>query len=394
MFKSRLIIAALFATVLLGPLAHAKTLDWQQMRDWSVYCRDNRYCIAITSGTSREGDKLVLKLERSAKPDSSIFVTVKPDGRALQVGDDILIEIVGHEHALSGKAQKIYEGNEAALSITTQSLDLRKLREGRFADVVIGFQQGHDRVTYAMSLQGVASVLAMMDAVQGRLDRLDAAIISGGEGASLTSHYDLSAGKAPPAPESDEKEGAARDPEENITYPSEGGDTSEAIEDGALGSATLVYSESDLPERVLMAGYRVFNCDFPATLKAHGAQVIGLEPGLFLYLVPCQTGDVNVEHFAALEDAGEVETLEFQEPASKTGKPVSTIINPAWDNDRQVLTSYRHFSSAYDCGRFERHNLSIQDRSTTLAEARRKDNCDGTTTLPEEYPLIWNGEGD
>lgn len=355
-----------------------------------MHCRDNRYCVALTTGKSEAGDKFVFKLERSDKPHSKIHITSKPDKVPLNLGDQVTVDVIGHEHQISGEVEKVFKGNEMAFAVETLGKDILKLRQGRFAEISIDFKGAGKKISYSISLQGVASVLAMMDVVQGRPDREDAAIVSGGEDASLVSNYDFSAGKAPPAAQSDEKEEVASDPEANIEYPDEGEDD----EDIGIGSATLVYEEKDLPERVLMAGYRVFNCDFPSVLKGHGAQVIGLDPGVFLYLVPCKTGDVNVEHYAAVEIAGEVEALEFQEPASATGERISTIINPSWDNNRNVLVTYQHFSPNYDCGRFERHNLSIEEKMTYLAEYRLKENCDGKTTLLEEYPLKWNGEGD
>ena len=79
-----------------------------------------------------------------------------------------------------------------------------------------------------------------------------------------------------------------------------------------------------------MQGYRVPECDLPNAIKAFGAQEINLEPGRFLYFVPCQTGDVNISYYVALQDAGEVELMECQVPASAIGQPEALLTNIRW----------------------------------------------------------------
>lgn len=391
---------SLLAAVQVGGISsgHAASLEPQVMRDWTVRCHDSRYCIAETPGKSASGEKMLFKLERSGKPDAKIFVTTAPDGPELSLNSHVKVEIVGHDYSFWGDVSKVYDGNQMAFVESPQNRSIQKLRSGRFATITVKFGDGKPTIAYDVSLQGVSSVLAAMDVVQGRLDREDAAVVTGGEDKSLTSHYDLAAASAPEKPGPDEKSYITKDPEEDIEYPTDSpadppaGDGSE--EESGLGETTIVYDIKQLPDEVQMPGYRMLDCDFPAAVEAFGAQTINLEPGVFLYFVACQNADVNVPFYAALEVAGSVETLEFQEPASATGQRISLITNPSWDKQRSVLTSYQYFSPEQDCGQYEVHMFDPVSNLFNLSEYRRKETCDGVQTSPKDYPMEWNGEGD
>lgn len=393
----KLLPAFFVSLMVLSLSAQAKTLDWQDMRDWSVTCRDNRYCIAIVVAKSSSGKSLTFKLERGNKENSKVFVTVNPKGDPLKVGMPVSISVVGHEHTFGGEISKVYEGNEASFPFDPTDTSILKMRQGRFAEVVVDFGGSTGKIKYDASLQGVSSVLAMMDVVQGRLDRQDAAVISGGEASFVASHYDLAQGKAPPKPIADEKSEIGKDPEEDIIYPDDDetakAPSNDGGEESGLGSAQLVYKASELPDKVLMPGYRMLKCNLPDIVEAFGAQVINIEPAVFLYLVPCKNADANVPYYVALETAGEVEILEFQEPASATGKRLSVLINAGWDKTTGKLTGYRYNASSYDCGRYETHNLDVAQNTTYLSEVREKETCDGNVVAPEAWPMTWNGEG-
>jgi invasion protein IalB len=391
--------ASLCVTLPMAPAAEARSLEPQTMRDWTVRCTDERYCIAQTPGESKSGEKMLLKLERSNKVDARIYVTTAPKGKKLSLNSHISISVVGHDYRFYGDVQRVYDGNEAAFPEKSTNRSIQKLKAGRFAQVTVKFGDGQGTVKYDLSLQGVTSVLAMMDIIQGRLDREDAAVVIGGEAKTLTSHYDLSAGKAPPKPAAsvNKDKAPAKDPEEDIVYPDDSendNNESDSPEESGLGQAELIYDESKLPDYVLMQGYRVLECDLPNAIEAFGAQEINLEPGLFLYLVPCKTGDVNISYYVALQDAGEVELMEFQVPASATGQPEALLTNAAWDKNLNGLTSETFFSPNRDCGKHEKHIFWPEDGRFNLSEYRLKESCDGVASPTSSYPIEWNGEGD
>ena len=166
-----------------------------------------------------------------------------------------------------------------------------------------------------------------------------------------------------------------------------------AGEESGLGETQVFYELKELPDRVLMPGYRMLDCNLEEAVPAAGAQMVNLEPGVFLYLVPCTNADLNFPYYAALEIAGEIDTVEFQQPASETGERVSLITNPSWDKGLNKLTSYQYFSPDQDCGQYETHNFDAAERQFYLSEYRKKDTCDGVVSEPGQYPMEWNGEG-
>ncbi|MEM8797820.1 MAG: hypothetical protein AAGE61_19815, partial [Pseudomonadota bacterium] len=115
-------LAAPLALLSLAPLpAQALSLDRQYILDWNIYCKDDRYCIAATNGTSANGDKMRFKLERSDRPGGIIFVTTAPDGNSLAVGMKVRIAVDGQERAFSGEIKRVYENNEMAFREKTES---------------------------------------------------------------------------------------------------------------------------------------------------------------------------------------------------------------------------------------------------------------------------------
>lgn len=380
---------------LLATSLQARVLERQTMRDWNIRCTDERYCIAETQGVSEHGDQMVFKLERSIKPEARIYVTTAPKGRNLSLKSHISVSIVGHDFRFYGDVKQVYDGNEAAFVERSTNKSIQMLKSGRFAKVSVKFGDGGPDVSYDVSLQGVTSVLAMMDVVQGRMDREDAAVIVGGEAKTLISHYDLSDGKAPPKPansaDTDQVATASNSTANAAAAPQ--AEREASPEESGLGETDLVYEQGKLPDGVLMPGYRMLNCDLPSTIETFGAKVTNLEPGVFLYLVPCNHADVNVPYYAALDISGQIDTAEFQVPAGD-GTPTSLLINPHWEKDFEGLSAYQFFSSDQDCGRFEKHRFDWQSEKFFLSEYRQKDNCDGGTQTPQEYPLQWSGEGD
>lgn len=374
--------------VLCATGANAATLETQYLRDWTVSCRDNRYCVATTRGQTDAGEKVIFKLERGNKPGSKIFVTTKPDKYTLALGMKVDVSVIGHDYHFFGNVTKVYGGNEMAFIEPFDARTIRKLREGRFARITVEFGGDIGAKSYEISLQGVSSALAMMDIIQGRLDREDAAVVRGGEAMGSPSTYDFSGAVAPPAPAIDDKQAAQRDPEENIDY------SAENTEDSALGDTAFTYKQSDINDRILIQGYRVLGCDLPAAIEAFGVQSINLEPGLFLHLVPCHMADVNVPYYGVLENAGTYNLVTFQHSSIEENANPSLLINAAWDRASNTLTGYGFHSSNHDCGSHSRLNLAITEAKFYLSEYRLKENCDGRTSSPENYPLFWSGEGD
>ncbi|MEM9331896.1 MAG: DUF1176 domain-containing protein [Pseudomonadota bacterium] len=359
----------------------------QSARDWWVTCDDDRYCIAETAGKSTSDSDMKLKLERSNKPDGRIFVTVNP-GHKLTTGMRVDIAVLGTDYEAGGEIKKVYKGNEMAFSEKPGSELVKKLREGSKGQVTVKFGGEIGTVVYSVSLSGVTTALLLMDEVQRRLDRVDAAVATGGEpsnspSAEREAEGDEVVGENGHEDQSEEAYAAANTPPENPQI----NDFSSAI-----GSGSNIYSANDLPEAVIMPGFRSYNCDMDGPMQSFGAKVMGMGSGNVIYLIPCQTGDVNIEHYVAVTGPNHgnfANTYEFELPIDFNQPNRTTIISPSFDPQSGTLTSITYNSSNYDCGIFEKHQYVQDGDYFELIEYREKTDCDGITGPPEGFPLIW-----
>ena len=73
------------------------------MRDWTVRCTEERYCIAETPGVSKAGDKMLFKLERGNRVDGKIYITTAPKGKQLSLISHIKVSIVGNDYSFWGR---------------------------------------------------------------------------------------------------------------------------------------------------------------------------------------------------------------------------------------------------------------------------------------------------
>ncbi|MEL7430036.1 MAG: DUF1176 domain-containing protein, partial [Pseudomonadota bacterium] len=142
----------------------------------------------------------------------------------------------------------------------------------------------------------------------------------------------------------------------------------------------------------IMPGYRTFGCDMEEPMQGYGASAIGAGNGNVIYLVPCKSGDVNIEHYVAMtgpRHGSFAETYEFELPITFNEPNRSTLINPQYDASAGILTSTTYSSPDYDCGIFEKHRYVPDQDFFELIEYREKTDCDGQGGSPEAFPLVW-----
>lgn len=353
----------------------------QAARDWWVTCNDELYCIAEVSGTSSTDPDMKLKLERSNKPDNKIFVTVQT-GIELQQGMRVDISVLGLDFEVGGDISKIYKGNEMAFAETPDSSLLANLRKGAKGQVTVRYGGDTGTVVYDVSLTGITTALLIMDEAQRRLDRVDAAIASGGEpSSSLSPARDTHTNG-----DEDQSVATLEAPDSDDTNPPIGDFSTD------IGSGGLFYSANELPEAVIMPGYRTLGCDMEGPIQGYGARAAGAGNGNVVYLVPCNSGDVNIEHYVAMtgpRHGSFAETYEFELPPDFNEPNRATLINPQFDAQSGTLTSTTYSSPAYDCGVFEKFRYVPEQDFFELIEYREKTDCDGVTGLPENFPLVW-----
>ena len=378
--------AITISCVLYSGAVHAQGLS-QSARDWYVTCNDDLYCIAETPGTSNADNKMKLKLERSNKQDGSIFVTVNP-GITLKEGMRVDISVLGQDYEAGGKISKIFKGNEMAFAGPARRELIEKLRVGNKGQVTVKFGGDVGTVVYDVSLKGVTTALLLMDQAQQRLDRVDAAIAWGGEPADS-----LSQAREPEGDEIVGEDGHEDQSEEAYAAANTQAQDA-AISDFSsdIGSGSRLYSVNELPDAVAMPGFRVFECDMENTLQGYGAIAQGAGNGNVIFMVPCQSGDVNIEHYIAMtgpKHGNFANTYEFETPPDFNQPNQSTIINPQFEAETGTLTSIQYYSPNSDCGVYSKHAYVADQDFFELLEYREKITCDGKYTPPENYDLVW-----
>ncbi len=354
-------------------------------RDWWVTCDDERYCVAETSGSSNADPGMILKLERSNKESGRIFVTVKP-GIKLEKGMRVDIAVLGQDYEAGGEISKIYKGNEMAFAGPARRELIEKLRAGTKGQVSVKFGGNVGTIVYDVSLKGVTTALLLMDQVQQRLDRQDAAVAWGGEPTDSLSLPREPSGDEVVGPDGHEDQSEEAYAAAQVA-PAQISDFSPEI-----GSGSRLYTVGELPEAVAMHGYRVFDCDMENTLQGYGAIALGAGSGNVVFMVPCQLGDSNIEHYVAMtgpKHGNFANFYEFETPPDFNQPNQGIIINPDYDPQSGTLTSVQYYNHANDCGVYSKHAYVADGDFFELLEYREKSNCDGQYTAPENYDLVW-----
>ncbi len=354
-------------------------------RDWWVTCDDERYCIAEISGSSNADPDMTLKLERSNQQNGKVFVTVNP-GIKLEKGMRVDIAVLGQNYEAGGEISKIYKGNEMAFAGSARRELIEKMRVGTKGQVSVKFGGDVGTVVYDVSLKGVTTALLLMDQVQQRLDRADAAVAWGGEPADSLS--------LPREAMGDEIVGAEghEDQSEEAYAAAQSAPAQISDFSAEIGSGSRLYMVDELPEAVAMHGFRVFDCDMDNTLQGYGAIALGAGNGNVLFLVPCQLGDSNIEHYVAMtgpKHGNFANFYDFETPPDFNQPNQSIIINPEYDAGSGTLTSVQYYNHENDCGVFTKHAYVPDGDYFELLEYREKTVCDGQYTLPENYDLVW-----
>ncbi len=381
--------------VLAGPAAaeFART----EFGDWSLRCNEKTYCIAETEGTGSNDEAFRLKVERSAKADAQVFVTLRPK-TPLETGMRARIEIEGDEDNVGffGKAAKVYTGNEMTFGGDADRDLIENLRLGQDASIQIEFGGSAGTITYEVSLVGITHALLKMDEVQGRIGRQDAIVAWGGFPSAKATGIAAAAASSPspaqpaPAPSPAPAETVAEAPVDDLPPPiMPSQETSNSgINRGGIGQ---VYAVSELPDEIQMMGYRTLGCQLAETVPAFGAQYYA-EGDVETWVVPCQMADLNVPYYMAMHvpfDPSLDEWKEFETPPGFNQPNHALVNNLFYDPGSGQVTGTTYHSPNYDCGTFERHEVEAESGNYTLMEYLEKTDCDGITGPPEGWPLSW-----
>jgi len=370
--KASTLAGCLFAACFFTPLKAQDVA--QQVRHWWVECDRNLYCKAETNGQSAGNEQMSFRLERRNEPNSPIFVTVAPE-RSLTAGLRIEFDIHNVINGISGTVGNIRDGNAASFSERRESVLIESLRKGSTGVVRVFFGGAQGSVAYEVSLEGVTDALTIMDIVQKRLGRVDAAVAWGPLAADSLSDIFPDSGK---------------DDDENA-----GADTH--LEDGPNGSyIDLLVEAAKIPDQVLMYGYRVFDCpDFEQAISSNGVLLNRDETGRMAYIVPCNVGKANVHSYVVMHDPAngiEYEIMEFELPPAMNKPNRATVLNPVWNAYDQTMTITRFANINRNCGAYEIHNWISDGNFFELVQYREKTECGGPQVQPQDFPLSWTIE--
>ncbi len=134
-----------------------------------------------------------------------------------------------------------------------------------------------------------------------------------------------------------------------------------------------------------------FGCD-PDMLKS-GVTGFQMSEESAIWELPCQRFNIQANAVYALvylpEPAQNLRFLSFKAPPGKkrTSAPAE-LMSPEWDVKTRTVTGTALGRSDGDCGVYERHRVGA-DGEFVLVEYREKVACDGKTTKPEQFPLVY-----
>ena len=337
-------------------------------------------CKAEINGFTADYAALTFRLERSIAANAPVLITVIPE-HDLTAGTQIRFDVPGITQGITGVAGYVDPGNGTSFAEPMGSALLDAIKRGRTMTISIAFGGNLGTQSYTVPLEGAVDALTLMDVVQQRLGRVDAAVARGAMPAESRSDLFPSMG---------EEIGG-----EDMGGLPEDDDMGDAhMEEGPNGSyVDLLYTEADLPDTVLMPGYRVADCgDLAGPLNDVGALLNRDQTGRKTWLVPCKVGKANVAYYVVVHDPAngiDHAYFDFELPPAHNKPNRMLVLNPVWSPDSNTMTLTRFGNINRNCGAYEIHKWVPAGRYFELVEYREKRSCDGPMTRPEDFPLQW-----
>ena len=163
-----------------------------------------------------------------------------------------------------------------------------------------------------------------------------------------------------------------------------------------FGPATLLNSLAEIPaelrEQVLQYASEECDLDFPSAWS--GARYV-INENYLLWEVPCFTGTYQASStFGVTENPPQdwAKLLTIPNPPSLEGEQYYGITNAQVDNEKGLIRATELGRGIGDCGIYKVLRLIDGPGDTLefeLLEYREKIDCDGKTTIPEVWPLIY-----
>ena len=224
----------------------------QAVRDWWINCDYRGDCSAETTATTDTNEALVLRVSRTLERESPILVSITPETPVLQ-GMRVTLEV--SDHGQRGFPATSDEGQENTLGFELDTEDpfIEDLRRGKNLHIRFGFEGLGTDESFEASLSGLTDVLLVMDVVQLRIGRTDAAVAWGGAAPSSISDVELP----------------------RVVLPGNGTSDSDDQDPSNTTVTKVVYRTRDLPNEVVQYGHQVFNCNLDEAIEAFGRDPLG-----------------------------------------------------------------------------------------------------------------------
>lgn len=144
-----------------------------------------------------------------------------------------------------------------------------------------------------------------------------------------------------------------------------------------------------VPRALIAEAQKRFGCD-PEVAKRVGITGYQLSGESGLWEIPCDSFAYSGSSVVAnvqVERPAEYGFIDFKAPPGRRRDQPFIVLNGKWNDKARTLTSFAPGRGIGDCGTYEVHK--VVDARFQLVEFREKKECDGKTTPPEQYPLVY-----
>lgn len=151
---------------------------------------------------------------------------------------------------------------------------------------------------------------------------------------------------------------------------------------------------SDVPAKMLNAAKKQFGCE-PATMKK-GVTAFQLSEEAAMWQIPCGDYGTKTSAVYALvyvpDPSADYKFLPLTLPKGvNRGLGDHALMDPKWDMKTRTVTSIHTEGDGTDCGQYERYRVT-EEGGFQLVEFRAKDQCDGKSVKPQDFPLVFKAK--
>ena len=399
----KLLLAMLAGCVAFPGTAAAADIQ-EKLRDWTISCNADRACDASIAVTDIERPVSLL-LRRDPTIGAPIDIVWKFQSPP-PIGSRIRLQLNDVDYAISGEVVRVRPENEVWWPGYEPGEKLiQMLRQSQVGTVTLTLADSTDQDEGSVSLNGATASLALMDFVQRRLDRTDAAVVAGAVAANVPSREFYGLLSDPPVDPNSAEQLVELAPNAPQSTQAAAADTAQA-DDQADATATAlpenpgtlfarapfkVRLRTQLPAGMVRTLAEDYFCRTTELLQDSPAIAYPVDADRTLWQVPCNTTAFHQTQMFVESDRQSASALvvhTFDYPPDQAFDAETDTVDPQFDSLSGRLTSFVKSRSQGDCGIFAAYTWTGD--GFDLLEYRQKSDCDGAIEDPETYPLLWS----